>query len=383
MQITSGKGAVAPSYGDTMSYNFQAICEQFCVKGAYDSCAPYGEGHINETFLLTTTDGALKRKYILQRINSNLFKDVARLMNNIYLVTEFSRKKIVERGGDPDRESLTVVRTKDGGNYYCDGVNFFRVYLFIDNATAYQVVKKPEHFYQSAVAFGNFANLLAEFDASKLYEPLPDFHNTVKRFENLKKAIAENKSGRLEKVKPEVEFALAHEKIVDKIVNQLKNGTIPCKVTHNDTKLNNVLIDNATDKAVAVIDLDTIMPGTIVYDFGDSIRFGCNPAAEDERDLSKVNFDISLFEQYVKGYMSALRNTMTLAEAKNLALGAIMMTYECGIRFLSDYLDGDVYFRVKREDHNLDRTRTQFKLVSDMEAAFDEMNAIVDKYYNA
>lgn len=367
-----------------MAYDFKSISKQFNLTGEYFDCVPYGEGHINETFLLTTAnaDGS-KNKYILQRINSNLFKDVARLMNNIYLVTEFARKKIAENGGDPDRESLTVVKTKDDGLYYCDGTNFFRVYIFIDNATAYQKVEKPEHFYQSAVAFGNFANLLAEFDASKLYEPLPNFHNTVKRFENLKKAIEENKSGRLDSVKAEVDFALAHECLVNKIVKQLEEGLIPCKVTHNDTKLNNVLIDNATDKAVAVIDLDTIMPGTIVYDFGDSIRFGCNPAAEDEQDLSKVNFDIALFEQYVKGYMSALRSTMTPAEAKNLALGAILMTYECGIRFLSDHLDGDVYFRIKRENHNLDRTRTQFKLVADMEKAFDEMNAIVDKYYNA
>lgn len=367
-----------------MEYNFKSICENFNVSGAFEDCVPYGEGHINQTFLLRTKDADGKiRKYILQRVNSVLFKDVPRLMDNIYFVTEFARKKIVERGGDPDRESLTVVKAKDGKLYHFDGTNYFRVYLFIDGATAYQVVEKPEHFYQSAVAFGNFANLLAEFDASKLYEPLPNFHNTVVRFENLKKAIENNKAGRLDSVKPEIEFALAHEKIVGKIVYQLEKGIIPCKVTHNDTKLNNVLIDNKTDKAVAVIDLDTIMPGTIVYDFGDSIRFGCNPAAEDERDLSKVNFDIGLFEQYVKGYMSALRPSMTVAEAKNLALGAIMMTYECGIRFLTDYLEGDVYFRVKREGHNLDRTRTQFKLVDDMEKAFDEMNEIVDKYYNA
>ena len=366
-----------------MAYDFKTVCKQFDVKGEYFDCVPYGEGHINETFLLTTAnaDGS-KNKYILQRINSNLFKDVARLMNNIYLVTEFARKKIVERGGNPDRESLTVVKTKDDGLYYCDGTNFFRIYLFIDDATAYQKVEKPEHFYESAVAFGNFANLLAEFDASKLYEPLPDFHNTVKRFENLEVAIAKNKAGRLDGVKAEVAFALLHKPLVDKIVYQLQNGIIPCKVTHNDTKLNNVLIDNATDKAVAVIDLDTIMPGTIVYDFGDSIRFGCNPAAEDEQDLSKVNFDIALFEQYVKGYMSTLRGSMTPAEAKNLALGAILMTYECGIRFLTDHLEGDVYFRIKRENHNLDRARTQFKLVSDMESVFDQMNAIVDKYYN-
>ena len=255
------------------------------------------------------------------------------------------------------------------------------MYLFIDKATAYQVVEKPEHFYESAVAFGNFANLLANFDAKSLYEPLPDFHNTVKRFANLEKAIAENKAGRKDEVKAEIEFALARKDMVGKIVEKLASGEIPTKVTHNDTKLNNVLIDDATGKALCVIDLDTIMPGTVCYDFGDSIRFGCNPAAEDEKDLTKVNFDINLFEQYVKGYVSTLKATLTQAEADNLALGAIMMTYECGIRFLSDYLDGDVYFRVKRPEHNLDRTRTQFKLVADMEKNLDKMNAIVAKYY--
>ncbi len=366
-----------------MKYDFNGISKKFKLCGEYSSCEPYGEGHINETFLLKTTCGGEEHKYILQRVNSNLFKDVKSLMNNICAVTEFSREKITARGGDPDRESLTVVKTTDGADFYCDGENYFRVYLFIDKATSYQVVEKPEHFYESAVAFGNFANLLAEFDASKLYEPLPDFHNTVKRFKNLELAIEQNKAGRKDSVKAEIEFALARKNITGTIVEKLASGEIPCKVTHNDTKLNNVLIDDATGKALCVIDLDTIMPGTICYDFGDSIRFGCNPAAEDEKDLSKVNFDISLFEQYVKGYMSALRPSMTKAEAENLAMGAILMTYECGIRFLSDYLDGDVYFHVKREGHNLDRARTQFKLVSDMEKLLPEMNAIVAKYYNA
>lgn len=366
-----------------MKYDFNSISNNFSLCGEFLSCEPYGEGHINETFLLLTKNGEKICKYILQRINSTLFTDVPALMRNIVAVTEFFRGKIIERGGNPDRETLTVVKTRAGENYYCDGTNYFRVYLFIDNATAYQVVEKPVHFYQSAVAFGNFANVLAEFDASTLYEPIPNFHNTVSRFANFKKAIADNKSGRLSAVMPEVEYALSLEHLTGKIVDAINNGVIPLKVTHNDTKLNNVLIDNATDKAVAVIDLDTIMPGSIVYDFGDSIRFGCNPAAEDEKDLSKVNFDIELFETYVKGYLGALGGSVTKAEADMLALGAILMTYECGIRFLSDHLDGDVYFKIRRENHNLDRARTQFKLVKDMLACFDQMNQIVKKYYNA
>lgn len=365
-----------------MKYDFERISRQFDLAGDFLSCEPYGEGHINQTFLLKTKDD-IEHRYIIQRINSTLFTDVPRLMENIVKVTEFARKKIVGRGGDPDRETLTVIKTLDGNAYYKDGENYFRVYLFIDNATAYQVVEKPEHFYESAVAFGNFANMLAEFDASELYEPLPRFHDTKKRFNDLLAAIENDKAGRKKDVMPEIEFALARKDMTSKIVDKLSGGEIPLKVTHNDTKLNNVMIDNVTGKAIAVIDLDTIMPGTICYDFGDSIRFGCNPAAEDEKDLTKVNFSIELFEQYVKGYMSALRPSMTLKEANNLALGAIMMTYECGIRFLSDHLDGDIYFNVKRENHNLDRTRTQFKLVSDMERQFDRMNAIVMKYYNA
>ena len=366
-----------------MEYDFEYIYKQFKLDGEFISCEPYGEGHINETFLLRLNEKGKEKKYIVQRINSKLFTDVPKLMNNIKLVTDFAREKIIARGGDPERETLNIVETRDGLPYYHDGVNYFRIYLFIKNAVSYQVVKNPKDFYYSAVAFGNFANLLAEFDATKLYEPLPRFHDTAKRFNDLLKAIENNKSGRKDNAKAEIEFALKRKEMTSKIVDKLKSGEIPIKVTHNDTKLNNVMLDDKTGKPVAVIDLDTIMPGTICYDFGDSIRFGCNPAAEDETDLSKVNFDINLFEEYVKGYVSTLKTTMTKSEADNLALGAIMMTYECGIRFLADYLDGDVYFRTKRESHNLDRCRTQFKLVSDMETLFPKLNAIVDKYYNA
>ena len=365
-----------------MSYDFKQIFAKFNVNGEFVSCEPYGEGHINQTFLLITNECGEQKKYILQRINSQLFTDVPRLMQNIKSVTEFVRARVCEAGGDPDRESLTVIDAKDGLPYVMHEGNYFRVYVFIDKATAHQIVTKPEHFYQSAVAFGNFANLLAKFDASTLFEPLPNFHNTVKRFKDLQAAISENRANRLESVKNEVEFALAREELTHKIVDKLASGEIPLKVTHNDTKLNNVLIDDASEKAVAVIDLDTIMPGSILYDFGDSIRFGCSTALEDEPDLSKVHFDIKLFEVYVNGYIGALRESMTKAEADNLALGAILMTYECGIRFLTDHLNGDTYFRIKRENHNLDRTRTQFRLVEEMEAQLGEMNAIVAKYYN-
>lgn len=364
-----------------MAYDFNKIISNFKLNGSLISCERYGEGHINETYLAIVNDNGKEVKYILQKINGKLFTDVDKLMNNIRLVTEFNREKITARGGNPDRESLTLIYTNDGKAYYRDeDNNCFRIYKFITNAIAYQIVEKPEHFYQSAVAFGNFANLLAEFDASQLFEVLPDFHNTEKRFRDFEASLKADKMGRAKDVKEEIDFYLSRKDYCSKIVSLLRSGEMPTKVTHNDTKLNNVMLDATTGNYVAVIDLDTIMPGSICYDFGDSIRFGCNPAAEDEKDLTKVNFDINLFETYAKGYLSALGSSATKIERENLAFGAILMTYECGMRFLSDYLDGDVYFRTHREGHNLDRTRTQIKLVKDMEKVLDKMQAIVSKY---
>ena len=365
-----------------MAYDFNKVISKFDLDVELISCERYGEGHINETYLAVVKEDGKEKNYIVQKINSKLFKDVDKLMNNIRLVTEFNRARIIERGGNPDRESLSIVYAKDGKPYHycacCDA--YFRIYKFITDAIAYQVVEKPEHFYESAVAFGNFANLLAEFDAKELYEVLPDFHNTEKRFRDFEASLKADKMGRAASVKEEIDFYLSRKDYCGRIVNLLKTGEMPTKVTHNDTKLNNVMIDANTGKNVAVIDLDTIMPGSICYDFGDSIRFGCNPAAEDEPDLSKVNFDINLFESYAKGYLSAVGKGATQIERDNLAFGAILMTYECGMRFLADYLDGDVYFRTHREGHNLDRTRTQIKLVKDMEKLLPEMEAIVKKY---
>lgn len=362
-------------------YDFRSILSNFKVLGTLVSCERYGEGHINETYLAVMDDNGAEIKYILQRINDKIFP-VKELMKNITLVTEFNRSKIIARGGNPDREALSLVYTNNGESYYFDKVSggYFRVYIFIDDAVSFQVVEKPEHFYQSAVAFGNFANLLAEFDATELFEVIPKFHDTGKRYNDFINSLNADKLNRAKGVRKEIDFVLERKDYCNRIVDLLKSGEIPTKVTHNDTKLNNVMLDSVTGEPVAVIDLDTIMPGSICYDFGDSIRFGCNPASEDEKDLSKVNFDINLFEQYTKGYLSAVGNGATELEKKNLAFGAILMTYECGIRFLADYLDGDVYFHVKREGHNLDRARTQFKLVEDMEKLYPEMLKIVEKY---
>lgn len=349
------------------------IFDYFDIDGKAVKCEPYGEGHINETYYAETDSGI---KYILQKINNGLFKDVGALMNNIYLVTTHIAAKVEARGGDLMREVLTVVKTKDGNLFYANERGFFRVYIFIDKATAYQIVEREEQFYQSAVAFGTFQNNLADFDASQLVETIPNFHNTVKRFEDFEAAVKADKAGRLASVKAEVDFVMQRKGYCSRIVDLLSSGAMPLKVTHNDTKLNNVMIDDVSDKAMAVIDLDTVMPGSCCYDFGDSIRFGCNSAAEDERDLGKVFFRMDLFKAYAQGYLGALTN-ITPIEKQNLAFSAILMTYECGMRFLADHLNGDIYFRVKRDNHNLDRARTQFKLITDMEAVLTDMEAVV------
>lgn len=362
-------------------YDFLGIVKNFQLEGEFVSCTRYGEGHINQTFLLTMKDGQKTTDYILQRINDNLFTDVERLMNNIKLVTEYNRAQILARGGNPDRESLSLVYTTDGKPYcFFEGQGYFRVYKFIVDAIAYQTVEKPEHFYQSAIAFGNFASLLSNFDASQLYESIPDFHNTEKRYQNFLRAVEENKAGRRDLVQKEIQFVKDRKEYCSRIVSLLESGKMPKRVTHNDTKLNNVMLDSVSGEPVAVIDLDTIMEGSLCYDFGDSIRFGCNHADEGEPDLSKVNFDIDLFRQYTKGYLKAVGESITKIEKDNLAFGSILMTYECGMRFLTDYLEGDTYFRIKHKEHNIDRTRMQFKLVTDMEKLLPEMEKIVNEY---
>ncbi|MDR3318558.1 MAG: aminoglycoside phosphotransferase family protein [Clostridiales bacterium] len=349
--------------------------KKFKIYGEPVVIAPYGEGHINETFYVETDK---KAKYILQKINSGLFTDVGRLMNNIFLVTEHAGEKIRRAGGDVARETLTIVRTGDDGLYLKSDGGYFRMYIFIDNATAHQTVTDPRQFYESAAAFGAFQNYLADFDADRLYETIPSFHDTVKRYRDFTKSVSENRSGRLKNAEREVEFVVKRQKYCPRIVDLLSSGAMPLRVTHNDTKLNNVMLDDKTGKAVAVIDLDTVMPGSACYDFGDSIRFGTNSGAEDEPDLDKVNFRIDLFEVYAEGYLGALKS-ITKCEKDMLAFSGILMTYECGMRFLSDYLDGDIYFRTRRESHNLDRCRTQFKLIEDMEKRLPETERIIGR----
>lgn len=358
------------------------VIDQFAIEGKLIEKRPYGNGHINDTFLLTyeMPDGT-KEQYILQRMNHSIFKNPQQLMDNVVNVTEYLRKVIVAQGGDPERETLNVIKTRSGDSYYMDeGPSYWRVLLYIKNTICLEQVESAKDFYDSAVAFGHFQKMLADYPADTLYETIPNFHNTPSRFRDFQKAVQEDKLGRAAHVREEIEFALAREKDTSVLIDLLNEGQLPLRVTHNDTKLNNILFDADTKKALCIIDLDTVMPGLSHYDFGDSIRFGASTGAEDETDLSKIEMDLNLFEAFVKGFLEGCGGSLTEKEIETLPMGAKLMTYECGIRFLADYLEGDVYYKIHREHHNLDRARTQFKLVADMEKKWSEMAAIVNKY---
>ena len=318
----------------------------FDYEGKLLSKEPFGSGHINDTYLLKyeiSEMGILK--VILQRMNREIFTNPVELMENVVGVTTFLRKKIIENGGDPERETLNVIPAKDGKPYYVDSKGeYWRSYVYITDASSYDQVEKPEDFYESAVAFGHFQRMLADYPAETLNETIKGFHDTRARFQVFKDTVAKDVCGRAAEV------------------------------------LNNIMIDDKTGKGICVIDLDTVMPGLAMNDFGDSIRFGASTAAEDETDLSKVSCSMDLFEIYVKGFLEGCDGKLTKKEVELLPMGAKVMTFECGMRFLTDYLDGDHYFKIHREKHNLDRCRTQFKLVADMEKKWDIMQEIVAKY---
>lgn len=367
--------------------------EEYCAKieeaihaiafeGKFIRYESYGNGHINDTFVLYYQLGEdIMIRYILQRINHDTFRNPEQLMENIVSVTEFLKKKITLENGDIHRETINIILTKEGKSFYKDSIgSYWRAYAFIEGAISYEMVEKPDDFYQSAIAFGHFQYQLADYPAHTLHETILDFHNTPIRFKNFQKAVEEDKMGRVQEAVAEIEFIMEREKETHILMNLYKEGKLPLKVTHNDTKLNNIMIDNQTGKGICVIDLDTVMPGFAVNDFGDSIRFGASTGAEDEPDLLNVNFDLSLYELYTKGFLEGCKGSLTKIELDMLPMGAKMMTLECGIRFLTDYLQGDIYFRIHREKQNLDRSRTQFKLVADMEKNWEAMYAIVDKY---
>lgn len=357
-----------------MGSDLNFIMKQFLLDS---KISPYGDGHINNTYLTTS------RKFILQKINTNIFTKPDELMKNIYNVTEHLRKKIEAQGGDSDRETLTIIPTLDGKNYYRTEDNeCYRVYKFISDTVYYSIAENPVQLYHAAKAFGRFQNMLNDFAVDKLYETIPDFHNTRVRFYHLLDAIKEDRLGRLKFVEKEVNWALEQEFMVDEITNAIKDGSVPLRVTHNDTKINNVLFDKDTGKGICVIDLDTVMSGSLLYDYGDALRTGAATAAEDERNLSLMWFDMGAFREFTKGYLEEMLPVMTKKEIELLPLSAKMLTYECGIRFLTDYLNGDTYFKTTRKDQNLDRARTQFKICRDIDKKMEEMEAVIRECIN-
>ena len=359
----------------------QEAIRGFDIDGTFLECTPCGNGHINDTFMMSFDRDGETHRYSLQHMNRSVFRDPVSLMNNILHVTDYLKEQIRAQGGDPQRETLDFVCAKSGEPYFIDSFGeYWRAYHFVEDAYALEEVKDPQDFYQSAVAFGNFQRMLADYPAATLHETIKNFHNTVDRFHNFLKAVEEDVVGRAKDVQAEIEFVKAREADCHIICDALANGEIPLRVTHNDTKLNNVMIDNKTGKGLCVIDLDTVMPGSALYDYGDSIRFGASTAAEDEQNLDLVSCDMNLFEIYTKGYTEGCAGSLTEKEIRLMPMGAKLMTLECGMRFLADHLQNDIYFKIHRENHNLDRARTQFKLVADMEAKWDQMNAIVEKY---
>ena len=357
------------------------IAGKFRLDGEKEQVVPYGSGHINDTFLLTCRAGDREKKYILQRMNHEIFKDPKGLMENVVGVTSFLQRKIRENGGNPEREALNVIHTHTGESY-CkleDGT-YWRMCLYVEGATSYDAVEKQEDFYESAVAFGHFQKLLEDYPADTLHETIVNFHNTVSRFEDFKKAVEEDVCGRAKEVQEEIKFIFDREDVAHIICDALEEKRIPLRVTHNDTKLNNIMIDNETGKGLCVIDLDTVMPGSALYDFGDSIRFGASTGAEDEVNLDLVSVDLELFEAYAKGFLEGCGGSLTDEEVRLFPAGAKVITFEQGMRFLTDYLQGDTYYKTSRPGHNLDRARTQLKLVADMEEKWEQMEKIVEKY---
>ena len=349
--------------------NLYNIMEQFTIDS---KITPYGNGHINGTYCVEVP------RLLLQRINTDVFKDPDALMENIENVTEFLRKKIVAAGGDPNRETLCIIKTLDGKNYCKDeNNNFYRMYRFVENTKIIGADRTYNDIYHAGKGFGRFQKMLSDFPVDKLHETILNFHHTPKRVEALKTAIKENLSGRAADIEAEIAFALEHAKIADSVVSRMEAGEVPVRVTHNDTKIDNILFDRESGEAICVIDLDTVMPGSMLYDFGDALRMAGSTGAEDETDLSKVNFDKEAFRSFAKGYLEELGDDLTEAEFELLPIAPALLTYECGIRFLTDHLNGDTYFRIHRPNHNLDRARNQFKLVSDILKMQEDLKGIV------
>jgi aminoglycoside phosphotransferase (APT) family kinase protein len=357
------------------------ICAAFDCAGTWITSCPIPSGHINDTYCSEFDESGRRIKYVNQRINHLVFREPELLMENIERVTRFARERIIAAAGDPDRETLTIVPTRDGRSFHrTPEGSYWRMFRYINGARTYDRVEDLRHVYSASKAFGNFQKMLARLPGERLHETIPDFHHTRKRTDAFLASVEFDPARRAGEVKAEIDFVLARKEDAGVVVDGMASGRIPERVTHNDTKLNNVMIDDRTGEGICVIDLDTVMPGSVLYDFGDSVRLGAATAAEDERDLGKVGFDIRMFDRLAAGYLDAARDFLVPAETDLLAFSAKLLTLECGIRFLTDHLKGDVYFKIHRPGHNLDRARTQFKMVAEMERQMPAMDAVIRKY---
>ncbi len=365
-------------------HDVAAIGAVFTIPGRFLSAIPYGSGHINDTYAATyEEEGGGQRRYIFQRINHLIFKNPQALMENIDRVTSHQQARFRAQGEcEPERRALTIIRSREGAKpFYVDPEgNTWRTYLFIERARTYDAVETPAQAAEAARAFGDFQQQLVDLPGGRLNETIPDFHHTPKRLEALKAAIAADPLGRVKEAGPEIEFALSREKMTHRLLDLNAAGAIPERITHNDTKLNNVMLDDQTQKGICVIDLDTVMPGLALYDFGDMIRTATCLRPEDETDLSLIKMEMPMFEALVDGYLSTAHTFLTPAEREHLAFSGKLITLEIGIRFLTDYLLGDTYFKIKRERHNLERARSQFALVASIEAQEEAMNRYVAQW---
>lgn len=365
-----------------MVYNdIKFILPHFCFAGKYADGTELTSGNINNTYMLTFVDNGEKHFYTLQHINKYVFKNPYDVISNIEKVTSHIANAYEALGEDPARHVLNLVPLREGGYLYKDAEgNFWRAYNYITGATAYDAPQKDAHIYETGRAFGEFQKLLYNFPADVLHDTIPDFHNTTRRFYTFVASVAADRAGRVRYLEDEIEFMFDHRKLMNRIVSKLENGALPLRVTHNDTKINNILIDDNTDKAICVIDLDTVMPGSALYDYGDAIRFCASTAAEDEPDTSKISIDMHAFRLFTEGFLSETNGFLAPDEIRSLPLGVLVITCELAMRFLTDYIDGDVYFKVHSPDHNLIRARAQMALLSDMEKKYDEMCRIIEEF---
>jgi Ser/Thr protein kinase RdoA (MazF antagonist) len=365
---------------ESSPFDLRAISAQFQLEGKFLEACPYGGGHINDTYRVVCQENGREHAYILQRLNHAIFHHPEKVMENIERVTRYARDQVAAAGGDPRRRVLTLVPSRDGRSFFNDGHgNTWRVYLFITRTNLYQTAPNLRVLYNAAKAFGEFQVLMAGLPGGRLHETIPDFHHTRKRFETFREAAAADRAGRAAEVRSEIDFILAREADASVIVDLLEQGRLPERITHNDTKINNVLIDEESGEGVCVIDLDTVMPGSALYDFGDMVRAGAAAAAEDEPNLAKVGFNSDRFVQLARGYADAVRGMLEQSEWDLLAFSAKLITFEQAIRFLGDYLNGDVYYKIHRPGQNLDRARSQIKMVAEMEKKMGLMEAIVDR----